>query len=298
MNLQILVTFCVMLVVLLCGICIVIRARSKHTLSKSFNGEDSDFIDAITSSNKKRLEQKPWTISYKTYKAIATSCAIAFALVAYLAFDNLLIILLGAVIGTLIPEIIIVFQDNSRKSKFDERFARSLRQMASSLKAGRSIQQAVDDVCSSDFIHESVRSEFVQLSSDLRLGVPISDAFDRFAQRVHCEDAKDVAVAINMQLKVGGREAQAIESIAKSISNRINVKRETKSMFAGANMTVLVMDFMPFAIVFSLMGDYMAPIKGDATLTFVLIAMVALMAVGSFVTHGMIRKTRRECGIE
>ena len=135
----------------------------------------------------------------------------------------------------------------------------------------------------------------------MKLGVSIPDAFEHFAQRVGTADAEDVAIAVKMQMKVGGREGAAIETIAKNISDRMMLRKEINSMFAGSSVTIAVLDVVPFAIIFFLtlgMNQFMG-IYFESTEMFLLyIGLLAVMGVGTIVTHSMVGKMKKECGVK
>lgn len=276
-----------------------------HTTKKFSNSvleqtETEDFLDEISKYKQRDLASKPWAMDYRTYKTIATAAAIILAVIAYLITQKVLFVILFAAIGLLIPEIMIYFQSNKQKTHYEERYATGLRQLVAGLKSGLSIQQSVSDVCVSPFVHDSIKEEFSQIDADLKLGISVQEAFQSFADRVKNKDAEDVAIAVNMQMKVGGREAQVIESIAQNISSRIMLRKEINSLFAGANMTVLAMDIVPFGVVafmYFVAPNYLSPFFNSPLLTIVFIALLVLMGIGSIVVHRYVNRFRKGCGI-
>lgn len=274
--------------------------KAPSTLIAKAEAEDEDFIDRI--SNKKRisLERRPWSMKYSTYKAIAICSAIIFAVVFYILTQNFLLVLVASGIGFLVPEAIISIKSSSSKADFEARYATSLKQLVAGLKSGLSIHQAVENVCTSPFIHDSVKQEYKLLNADLKLGISIQEAFQSFADRLDCEDARDVAIAIGMQSKVGGREATTIESISKNISDRIMLRKEVKTMFAGSNMTVLAMDAAPFLVVLFMyisVPGYLAPFFESELMLLLFVGLLIFMGVGSVVIHKLINKMKKECGV-
>lgn len=239
-------------------------------------------------------------MKYETYMTIATVCTILFAVLGFVITENLAYAAAGAVIGALVPECIVKLQTSQQRSNFEERYARGLRQFAASLKSGLSIHHAIKDVCQSPFVHDDVRREFHQLNVDLQLGIPIKEGFERFAERVCCVDAKDVAIAIGMQAKVGGREAEVVETIAKNISDRLMLRKEVNSLFAGSNGTILFLDILPFGIIAFMMlfaRAFMAPYFTSTSMLLILIAFLFFMGIGSIVIHKIVRDMRREFGL-
>ena len=297
-----------LIVIGLCGfICciallVIMWIRRKKVSPGSAIGaaHNEDFITVIANYKRRDLKKNPWNMSFEAYTAIGTVCAVLLAVLAYVLTANIIYSALAGGMGLLIPELIVRIQSSKQKTDFEERYARGLRQLAAGLKSGLSIHQAVEDVSISPFVHDSIRKEFKQLSAELKLSVPIQQAFENFAERVKSPDAKDVSIAIKLQTKVGGREAEVIEGIAGNISARLMLRKEISSMFAGSNATILTMDFLPFAIIaflFVTTPSYMVPYLTSLPLMVVLIGLLIFMGVGSLVNHKAVSKMKLDCGV-
>ena len=272
----------------------------KYVQGSLLEAQSEDIIDVVTNYKRKQLQKTPWTISYQTYKIIAIISMIVLVVTIYIFTENIWLSILLSTIGLLIPELIVHFQSSHHKTDYEERFATGLRQMVAGLKSGLSIQQAVADTCSSPFVHDSIKDEFKAIDADLKLGIPIKEAFTAFAERVHFQDADDVAIAISMQEKIGGKEARVIESIAQNISDRLMLRKEVNSLFAGSKATVLTMDVVPFVIValmYFLTPSYFAPFFENVALLVIFIVLLVFMGFGSIMIHRTIDKLRKECGL-
>lgn len=291
------IILCTVIVVFCIAFIVIWSIRQKKKLSESIleTEENADFIDRFETKKAKELEAKPWAMKYGTYKIIVVFCAVIFAVIGYFIGGPFWMVLLGAC-GLIIPEIIIYLQGAKQQTAYEERYATGLRQLVAGLKSGLSIQQAVADVCSSPFVHDSIKEEFRMIDADLKLGIPIGDAFERFAEQVHFQDAEDVSIAIKMQERIGGREAETIESIAQNISNRLMLRKEIKSMFAGSNATVMAMDVIPFGVVlliYFLAPSYLEPFFASTAMLIVFIGLLISMGIGSIVIHKSVNSIRK-----
>ncbi len=76
-----------------------------------------------------------------------------------------------------------------------------------------------------------MRKKYATLSSDLIMGIPVAEAFQRFANGTNSQDAEDVALAIDIQNEIGGHEADVIRDISNNIYARIMLRREVNSIF-------------------------------------------------------------------
>lgn len=261
---------------------------------------EQDFLAAISKRKQKSLARQPWSMKYSTYKTVALVSAIAFASIGYFTTHSILLMLLLSCLGLFVPEVIVRVKSSSSKAEFEERYATSLKQLVAGIKSGLSVHQAVENVCTSPFIHDSIKKEYKLLNADLKLGLPIHEAFERFAERIDSDDAKDVAIAMRMQANVGGRESLTIEAVSKNISERIMLRKEIKTMFAGSNMTVLAMDFSPYLIVLFMyvsVPGYLTPFFESSSMLLIFIALLVFMGVGSIFVHNKITRMKKECGI-
>ena len=281
---------------------IISRIRNRQGTSNSMiaRQQDEDFIDQLSNKKRRKLEKNPWAIKYETYKTIALAAAISIAGLTYILTDSFLLSLLFSFFGLMIPELIVKIQTSRQQSNYEDRYAVGLRQLVAGLKSGLSIQQSVSDVCISPFVHDSIKQDFQMIDADLKLGSSVRQAFQNFADRVSIPDAQDVAIAIAMQDEVGGQEAKVIESIAKNISDRIMLRKEIKSMFAGSSATIVSMDIIPFAVViliYILAPSYLSPFFTDSLMMMVFIALLIFMGIGSIVIHKNVDKSRKRSGL-
>lgn len=233
--------------------------------------------------------------SFKNYVLLMIGIPLLIGVVFWLFTANLTMSVILALFGLAAPEVYIRVTAKKQQRLFDERYARALRAMASALRSNQTIQQAVDEVGQNVFIHESIREGFRQISSDLRVGLPVKEAFERFAEQSGSKDAKDVASAIAMQNEVGGNEAQIISSVSQNISERIMVRKEIKSLFADTSVMILVMDIMPVIVLIGLYfgaPQYITPYFESPLMTMLFVGLIAVTMVGSVIIRRMARSAK------
>ena len=291
-NIYFIVFFCVLTILFIFG-AIMVSARSKRSIIAKEN--DKDFIDKISEKKDKDLRTTPGSMSLNTYAALMVVIPLCLSVLEYVIFKKLWPIPFLVIIGAFVPEIILRLSAYKQRQKFEERYARALRQMSSSLRAGLTIQQAVSDLCACPFIHYEIRKEFRRIDSDIKLGISVPDAFENMAKRVQTADVQDVASAIRMQSIVGGGEAEAIGDISTNISSRIMLRKEIKSIFANIRMTVIGMDLLPVIIIvsiFSMYPAYFQPCFESAIGRIVLIGSILMMLIGTIITQKMLKDVK------
>lgn len=180
---------------------------------KRLQGDD-DFIQDFIKKQDERIKDRGINFSTKMYFRIMFTAPFILGIVFFFVLDGSYMCLLCAALGLVLPEFFLYIITNNSKKKFDERFAKSLKQLSSSLRAGMSIVQAVDDVANCTLLHDSMRKKYAQISSDIMMGITVGEAFRRFADGTGSPDAQDVAIALDVQNEVGGHEAEVVQEIA------------------------------------------------------------------------------------
>ena len=199
--------------------------------------------------------------------------------------------LIFILLGFMMPDILVKLRKGSENMKFETRFVRALSQMASSLHSGMTVEQAIDSVVNCELLHKSVREDFQLLSSKMKLGIPISQAFYEFAEITESKDAKDVATAITIMTDVGGDAGVAIEKIQKNIEDRLLYRKKRESMMTESRLIVIVSDIMPLLIltgIYVFMPGAIQSFFESGMMMVIFIGIIALLLVGSIVVHKML----------
>lgn len=275
--------------VILLAIAVIIAICKKQTLLT----EDLDFFSLLILRKKQKIENSNVNMTINTYLAIMIVTPLVLGVISFFCSKNATFSVIVALSSLLLPEGIIFIMQMKANKEFEERYVRSLDQLASSLKSGMSIMQAVQDVASNKFVHESIRKRYQNIYSDLQMGVPVADAFRHFAEFTNNKDARDVAVAIDVQNEIGGHEADVIMSIAQEIHNRIILRKEIKSIFSGTSSMIIIMDFIPTSIILFLCltdASYLRFYFSSPIYIAIFFVLIGCCAFGSFINHYKLKK--------
>lgn len=292
MNTIYFILFFSTLTILFCFLAAIISVRNKKSI---INKDDPDFIDSFISKKSQTLKQIPGSMSLKTYILAAVISPIIFGAVVWLLFSKVLIVMIAVIVGVFVPEIILRMSEKRQKRNFEERYARALRQLSSSLRVGMTLQQGVENICECPFIHYEIKKEFDIINSDIKLGISVPDAFENMAERIPTSDVKDVASAVKMQSMVGGSEAESLEMISNNISSRIMLRKEIKTLFASVRMTIVAMDILPVLIIgflFITSPAYFEPVTKSLIGKLVLILAAVMMLIGSYINRRMLNNIK------
>lgn len=288
-NLALPILFTV-LTILMIGIAIAIAIREKKS---TITGErEKDLIDKFTDTKTKQLYAIPGAISIKTYTVIMVAAPVILGGAAFMLTQSAVAAVIGLAAGAVAPELIVRLQKSKSDKDFDEKYGRALKQMSSTLRAGMTIQQSVDDICANPFLDDQIKDMFRQISADIKIGIPVAEAFKKVSDMRSTIDTRDVTAAVAMQSEVGGSEAEVIELVATNINERIMVRKEIRTLFTTAKITVYAMDFVPPILLIGLIltgGDLMDFYKKGITGLLVMGAIMLLFFIGSVVSHKMMK---------
>ncbi|MBO6230649.1 MAG: type II secretion system F family protein [Ruminiclostridium sp.] len=272
------------------GIAIAIAIREQKS---TITGErEKDLIDIFADDKKKQLYAIPGAISFKVYAVIMVIAPIVLGIAAFVLTQSALAAVIGLAVGVVAPELIVRIQKSKSDKDFDEKYGRALKQMSSTLRAGMTIQQSVDDICTNPFLDNEIKEMFKQISADIKIGIPVAEAFAKVSNMRSTIDTRDVTAAVAMQSEVGGSEAEVIELVATNINERIMVRKEIRTLFTTAKITVYAMDFVPPILLIGLIltgGDLMDFYKEGITGLLVMGAIMLLFLIGSVVSHKMMK---------
>lgn len=102
--------------------------------------------------------------------------------------------------------------------------------ISSSLKAGFSINQALEEVAEQNIHPISV--EFRLLIQEIRLGVPVEQALENMNRRLRSEDFELVATAILTARQTGGELTGTLERVASLIRERVRISNKVRALTA------------------------------------------------------------------
>jgi len=236
------------------------------------------------------LEQAELPMKAGEFAALIVLCAIAGGVLGALLLGNIVFVLLIAAAASVIPYIWLVRARKKRQKKMGEQLPDVLSILASSLRAGHSFLQALDQVAGE--IKDPSASEFHRVVSEIRLGRSIDDAMVEMADRVGSEDMRWAVMAVNIQRQVGGNLAEVLDIVANTVRERAYVQRQVRVLSAEGRLSIAILSALPFGIFIylALMNpEYVNPLFTTMIGRLLLLFGGALMAAGIFVMTRIVR---------
>lgn len=191
-------------------------------------------------------------------------------------------VLAALVVGGLlfpIPRVILRLLKKQRLVKFNIQLEDALGMMSSSLKAGFSINQALEKVSEQDM--HPIALEFRLLMQELQLGVPLDQALDNMARRIGSEDFELVATAIITARQTGGELTETLERVAALIRERGRISAKVRALTAMGRLQAIMIGAMPFLLLFgmyhispAMMDSFVGSFAGVISISVVVILVI------------------------
>ncbi|MBO4648897.1 MAG: type II secretion system F family protein [Lentisphaeria bacterium] len=192
--------------------------------------------------------------------SLIVSAAAAFAAVGLIGYyTGSLTVMKSIVIGSIaaiaafpLPKVYLNFLRKQRMRKFNEQLEDALLSMSSSLKAGFSINQALEVIAQEN--RRPISFEFNLLIQELRLGVTLDEALEKMTRRLDCPDFELVAVSILTARQTGGELTATLERLAGVIRERVRITARIRALTAQGRMQAVIIALMPFGLLLAMIN--------------------------------------------
>jgi tight adherence protein B len=162
---------------------------------------------------------------------------------------------LSGVILAASPLLYISWRKRRRLREFDRQLPEILELLKSSLKAGHTLQRALQ-VTIEEF-DEPASGEFRIVLEQNRLGVPLARALEYMLHRVPDDNLRFLVIAVKIQTESGSTLAGIIAQLAKTIRDRQRLELKVRALTAQPRMSALIGGLMPVLVLFAL--HFIAP---------------------------------------
>lgn len=210
----------------------------------------------------------------------------ATAVMSYVFYDSLIPAPL------LLPVWMIYMRDwhddisKKKEQELRQQFRDSIQVMASTLKAGYSVENAIREAgkdISPVYSEETrIRKEFERMERQMDMNMSAEEVLKGFAERTGQEDIENFVNVFAAAKKSGGDSIAVIRDAVKIISGKIDTEKEIQTMIASKKMEFDIMCAVPFAIILYMkltFGEFLNILYGN-------MAGAAIMSLCIFVYMG------------
>ncbi len=180
------------------------------------------------------------------------------------------------------PPVTVRFLAKRRQKRFGNQLPDALTTLAGSLRAGRSIGQALDGL--SREMPDPIGRELRKIVAEVRLGRSLHETLTDSADRVGSPDFHWAALAMQIQAEVGGNLAELLDRVAVTMRERTHLRGEVKALTsegrASAMMLVVLVPGLGAAMAV-MNPSYMAPMF-SAPIGRIMLGICSLMIGGGY----------------
>ncbi|NEU30504.1 hypothetical protein GN156_06865 [bacterium LRH843] len=177
-----------------------------------------------------------------------------------------------------------------RKGIFLNQFRDGMYSIASSLRAGASLQTALKR-CEEDLRKEHITQkekpmleEMSQINHDIEFGMSVDQALRAFKERMELEDVDQFVDSILITRSKGGNLTKVTQNTSERIADKISIQQEIRVATAQKRSEAKLLTFFPLIIVLVLLAinpEYMKPMYENIFGNFMLF-LAALMLVANY----------------
>lgn len=187
---------------------------------------------------------------------------------------------LGAVVGGWIPLFWLQRRRSRRQAQFAEQLPDTVSLLASTVRAGHSLLQGLEQVARESA--EPTRSAFETVVREIGLGASQDEAIGRLGQRFPSDDVSLIVASINVHQQIGGSLAHVLEDISVTLRERVRIEGDIRALTAQQRYSAYVLALLPVAVagaLFLISRDYIE-LLFEGTLRFAAAAAAILILAG------------------
>lgn len=167
----------------------------------------------------------------------------------------------GFILALALPKISFARMNTKRRLKMVVQLPDVLLMLGSSLRAGTSLQMAME---------LAIRETPAPLSQELgvavqeqRLGLALEDALESMANRLKMEEIELVVTAMNIARECGGNLAETLDRLAHTLRAKAAMEGKIRSLTSQGKLQGIIVGLLPIFLMFALnfmQHDAMAPL--------------------------------------
>jgi tight adherence protein B len=226
-----------------------------------------------------------------SFISLCLICGSGGAVLSALMFRNLsmLTLLLGLLLGSAIPYMVMKRHARKRKEKMVEQLPDAMDYFARALRAGNPFVGAIK--AGSEETPAPLADELGVTFDEMNFGIDFDEAMRNFANRTNAEEIRLFVTAVLVQKNTGGNLAELMNRISGLLRERARTRGEIRIQAADMQSSAKVLIGLPFgiaAVMQFLNPDYL-PVLLESEMGITLIfVQLGMIGVGWFVMQRMI----------
>jgi len=215
--------------------------------------------------------------------------AAAFLLVT-LFVGKMAFAMLAAVIGGLLPLMIVLRMRRKRLALFGEQLPDALDLIRAALQAGHGFLSALQVVA--EEFPDPIASELTEVAEEIRLGLTVREALQHLTERMEDPNLPILATGVVITQEVGGNLAEVLDNISYTIRERFKLLREVRVLTAQGRLSGMVLTGLPFFVAVCLIlfnPEYFKPMMESRTGLYMIGYGICSIVLGHVLIQRIVR---------
>jgi len=186
-------------------------------------------------------------VNLKTFYLFSFFGALFVTVLLFLFKVPIYFLALGPLVGGVgLPRFVLGHLTKKRQEVFLREFVNAIDIIVRGVKAGLPFNDCLQIITTE--IGEPVRSEFINLVEQQRVGVPVEQALSKLYQRVPLQEVNFFAIVVSIQLSVGGNIAEALSNLTKVLRDRHKLKAKVQAVSMEAKSSAAIIGALPLVV--------------------------------------------------
>jgi tight adherence protein B len=196
------------------------------------------------------------TLGLAVLAAITLACTTPIGVVASL--------LVGLMIGTALPHMVVGRMGKRRVAAFVNLFPEAIDLMVRALRSGLPISEAI--VGAGREIGDPVGNELGRVEGGMRMGRDLETMLWDIANRIDVPEFRFFIIALSVQRETGGNLAETLANLGDVLRRRRQMRAKVRAMSSETRATTMILAGMPVLVIVMLAltsPHYLAPLYND-----------------------------------
>ena len=213
-----------------------------------------------------RLARTGRTISVGQYAMTTVGVAVlaAITLVCTTPIGVVASLLVGLIIGTALPHMVVGRMGKRRVAAFINLFPEAIDLMVRALRSGLPISEAI--VGAGREIGDPVGNELGRVEAGMRMGRDLEALLWDIANRIDVPEFRFFIIALSVQRETGGNLAETLANLADVLRRRRQMRAKVRAMSSETRATTAILAGMPVLVIIMLAltsPHYLVPLYSD-----------------------------------
>lgn len=188
-----------------------------------------------------------------------------------------------------LPYFYLLVKANKLKQKILEQFPEALDLLSRALRSGHAFTSAMAMV--SEQMDTPIKDEFGAVVDEINFGLSHKEALLNMCERKPLPDLRFFAVAVLIQSETGGNIAEIMDNIGRILRERIQFKRQLKTLTAEGKISAIILLALPVLMFFYLYAsnyEYISLLWRDQIGKYLLAGGILLQILGTIIIRRMV----------